>query len=295
MAVHDSLKSLVRQYIKTNGQNEITGQILQNVLIAMIDELGITIDPTPTKNSSDAVSSGGTFGALQQLNEINATLSGDGKIYNNYQAGDIYYTEQNSVRVYWVALADGEASEENPVTISDLNFYHAENATDAVRMSLSTKTFNIDAYTKQESDAKYQPKGNYQPAGDYATEQQLAGKANASDVYTKSETYSKAELDNLITTPNQQYVSVTATSQTTAVTDLLPATGAADTIYRVGNWDGTQYNDSVFSEYAWNGSAYIKLSTKAQVGEVYDISANHADTKYVDLSAALDGGNNIPQ
>lgn len=115
------------------------------------------------------------------------------------------------------------------------------------------------------------------------------------DRYTKSETYTKEEVHNLITTPNQKYVSVTATAQTAAVTDVLPATGAADTIYRVGNWDGTQYNDSVFSEYAWNGSAYIKLSTKSQVGEVYDISANHADTKYADLAAALNGGVNIPQ
>ena len=35
---YDTLKGLIRQYIKTNGQNEITGQILQNVLIAMVDE-----------------------------------------------------------------------------------------------------------------------------------------------------------------------------------------------------------------------------------------------------------------
>ncbi len=116
------------------------------------------------------------------------------------------------------------------------------------------------------------------------------------DRYTKSETYTKEEVHNLITTPNQKYASVTATAQTTAVTDVLPATGAADTTYRVGNWDGTQYNDSVFSEYAWNGSAYIKLSTKSQAVEVYDISANHAGTKYADLAAALGAnGANIPQ
>lgn len=127
-----------------------------------------------------------------------------------------------------------------------------------------------------------------------AVETTRAQEAEA-DRYTKSETYNKTELNNMITTPNQEYVSVTATAQTTAVTDVLPATGAADTTYRIGNWDGTQYNDSVFSEYAWNGSAYIKLSTKSQVGEVYDISANHADTKYADLAAALNGGANIPQ
>lgn len=114
--------------------------------------------------------------------------------------------------------------------------------------------------------------------------------------YTKSETYSKEEVHNLITTPNQEYVSVIATSQITSITDVLPVTGVTDTIYRIGNWDGTQYNDSVFSEYAWNSSAYIKLSTKSQIGEIYDISVNHADTKYIDLVAALGtNGENIPQ
>jgi len=128
-----------------------------------------------------------------------------------------------------------------------------------------------------------------------ATETTRAQAAEA-DRYTKSETYTKEEVHNLITTPSQEYVSVTATAQTTAVTDVLPATGAADTTYRVGNWDGTQYNDSVFSEYAWDGSTYIKLSTKSQIGEVYDISANHADTKYADLAAALGtNGANVPQ
>ena len=114
--------------------------------------------------------------------------------------------------------------------------------------------------------------------------------------YLKEETYNKSELNNMITTPNQEYMSFTATAETTAVTDILPDTGSADTTYRIGNWDGTQYNDSVFSEYAWNGSAYIKLSTKSQVGEIYDISANHANTKYANLAAALGtNGENIPQ
>ena len=35
---YDSLKSEIRQYIKTNGQNEITGQILQNILIDMVNQ-----------------------------------------------------------------------------------------------------------------------------------------------------------------------------------------------------------------------------------------------------------------
>ena len=82
------------------------------------------------------------------------------------------------------------------------------------------------------------------------------------DRYTKEETYNKNELNSLITTPNVQYVSVTATEQTTDVTDVLPATGTANTIYRIGNWDGSQYLTTVYSEYAWNGSAYIPLNVK---------------------------------
>lgn len=84
-----------------------------------------------------------------------------------------------------------------------------------------------------------------------------------SDRYTKEETYSKTELDNLITTPNVNYVTVTATDQTTDVTDVLPATGSADTVYRVGSWDGTQYDTTVYSEYAWDGTQYVLLDVKA--------------------------------
>ena len=174
------------------------------------------------------------------------------------------------------------------------------NQTDSTKKDFIKNKPNIpdtsDYYTKSQSDSKYQPKGKYQPAGNYATKTELngkvdkvsgkglstndytnedkakvaaalvpadiAGKANASDVYTKSETYNKTELNNMITTPNQEYVTVTATSQTTDVTTLLPAPGNADTIYRVGNWDGTQYDDTCYSEYAWKGETYVKLSTK---------------------------------
>lgn len=44
-----------------------------------------------------------------------------------------------------------------------------------------------ESYTKAEGDARYQPKGSYQPAGNYA----LKGES-----YTKAETYSKTEVDN---------------------------------------------------------------------------------------------------
>lgn len=80
--------------------------------------------------------------------------------------------------------------------------------------------------------------------------------------YTKEETYNKTELNSLITTPEVNYVNVDATDQTTSISDVLPATGTANTIYKIGNWDGTQYNTSKYTEYAWNGSAYIPLATR---------------------------------
>lgn len=80
--------------------------------------------------------------------------------------------------------------------------------------------------------------------------------------YTKSETYSREQLNSMITTPEQGYVSVTATEETTDVTEVLPEHGEADTIYRVGSWDGTQYDATVYSEYAWDGTQYNLLSVK---------------------------------
>lgn len=100
---------------------------------------------------------------------------------------------------------------------------------------------------------------------------------------------------------SQNYVTVTATDQTTAVTDVLPATGEVATVYRVGNWDGSQYDVTCYSEYSWNGTQYKHLSTKTQIGEVFDISAYHATggvlAEYANLAAALDSNNGggVPQ
>lgn len=75
------------------------------------------------------------------------------------------------------------------------------------------------------------------------------------NTYRKSETYSKGQIDEMITTPDQQYVTVAAFTE-------LPALGSANTIYRVANWDGTQVVANCYTEYSWDGSQYIKLSTK---------------------------------
>lgn len=92
--------------------------------------------------------------------------------------------------------------------------------------------------------------------------EEIADRYTKDEVYNKSETYSKDELNNLITTPDQKYVTLSATQQTTVATDVLPQTGEADTIYRIANWDGIQYDSGVYSEYAWNGTSYVLLSVK---------------------------------
>lgn len=89
-----------------------------------------------------------------------------------------------------------------------------------------------------------------------------ADKATTLSGYNIGDAYTKEQVNNMVTTPDQQYVSVTATDQTTDVTEVLPSEGAANTIYRVGNWDGSQYDDTVYSEYAWNGTQYVHISTK---------------------------------
>ena len=75
-------------------------------------------------------------------------------------------------------------------------------------------------------------------------EEKFQEKANVDDVYTKS------QINNLVTTPNQQYVTVNSYQD-------LPQPGSTDTIYRVSGGNAVGY-----SEYGWDGTTYIKLSDK---------------------------------
>lgn len=113
------------------------------------------------------------------------------------------------------------------------------------------------------------------------------------DRYTKEQTYTKEETNALITTPDVEYVTVSTYSA-------LPAEGAADTIYRVSCWDGSQVDATKYTLYAWNGSGYTELAVRSSVGEVFDISEYHASggtlATYADLAAALGtGGANVPE
>lgn len=117
--------------------------------------------------------------------------------------------------------------------------------------------------------------------------------------YLKAETYTKTEVNGLVDTPHQEYVTVEHYAD-------LPATGSADTIYRVSNWDGSAdggqgaVDATVYSEYAWDGvsdpSRYVFLCVKSQIGEVFDISVYNNNAVYADLAAALGtNGANVPE
>ena len=122
-----------------------------------------------------------------------------------------------------------------------------------------------------------------------------------------TDAYTKTEVNGLVDTPHQEYVTVQATSQTTAATDVLPNSGqAADTIYRVANWDGSAnsgaggYDVTKYSEYAWDDvstpNKYVFLCVKSQIDEVFDISVYNNNAKYANLKAALgNDGANVPQ
>ena len=61
---------------------------------------------------------------------------------------------------------------------------------------------------------------------------------------------------------DENFVTYIATSSTTTVESLLPATGSAGIVYRIANWNGTQYDSTTFSEYAWDASQYKLLNVK---------------------------------
>lgn len=87
---------------------------------------------------------------------------------------------------------------------------------------------------------------------------------------------------------------------TVATFGALPQEGEVNTIYRVSSYDGAynegegQVDETKYSEYAWHDNGYILLTVHSQVDEVFDISAYRSGDSYANLTAALDGGNNVP-
>ena len=105
MANYETLKTAIKQVVKTNGNNEITGALLQQSLLAMINSLGVGYQfigvATPTTNP----------GTIDQ--KVFYIANGKG-IYTNF--GEISITEDEVVILYydtaWHKLLTGIASQE---------------------------------------------------------------------------------------------------------------------------------------------------------------------------------------
>ena len=84
---YDSLKALIRQYIKTNGEQEITGQILQNVLIEMVNQYPST-DGYATQSwvTSQLAGYATTSQLADYLPLTGGTLSGNLTVSNAYMS-----------------------------------------------------------------------------------------------------------------------------------------------------------------------------------------------------------------
>ena len=98
--------------------------------------------------------------------------------------------------------------------------------------------------------------------------------------YGIEDAYTKQEVNALVSTPNQNFVTVSDYAS-------LPETGSDDTIYRVSNYDGSHVDASKYAEYSWNGTAYVLLAVKSSVGEVFDVSAYNSGATYDSLTLAL--------
>lgn len=96
MSNFSSLKAAIQQYIKTNGNEEITGAVLQDILLSMVSVLGDTAIndletalQTETTNRTNAdgtlhqedVALGGRIDGLQSTVQTISTMLGEGYLY----------------------------------------------------------------------------------------------------------------------------------------------------------------------------------------------------------------------
>lgn len=347
MAAYDSLKSLVQQAIRTNGNNEITGQVLQNVLMEMIDELGgengyagvatpstnpgapdgkvfyfateagtythfdgatlakgihllvfngvtwshqtlYTIDSEVTSGSNNLITSGAVYNKIiNAINALDATVSKSA----GADGLSLSLTETDGK----VTSISGSIAPQTYDAYGAASAAQIAAATDATNKVNAAKTQILgdaasDYNTLGKLEDKIQAEASRAAAAENALNTDKADKATTLAGYGINDAYTKTEVNGLVSTPHQNYVTVPTYAS-------LPATGSADTIYRVSNYNGStsQVDASVYSEYAWNGSGYTFLRVDSQIGEVFDITVYNSNTKYADLAAALGtNGANVP-
>ncbi len=95
---------------------------------------------------------------------------------------------------------------------------------------------------------------------------------------------------------DQNYVTVKATDEDTSIESIMTRAGVTpqkDTVYRVGFWDGEQYDESKYSEYAWNDATEewklldVKEYTLATADDFIEPDAEKR-AKVVPVGAAAD-------
>ena len=92
-------------------------------------------------------------------------------------------------------------------------------------------------------------------AGDGKTQQDI----NA-DTYRKSETYNREQIEYMAATHDENFVNLEAESGDTLADIFVGVEGAPQTLYRVGNWDGEQYDTTKYSQYSFDGTNFVLLS-----------------------------------
>jgi len=112
-----------------------------------------------------------------------------------------------------------------------------------------------------------------------------------SNRYTKSETYNKTELNQMVA-PQHAYITVATYADLANISE-----HPVGCVYRVSNYDGvnSQVDATKYSEYGWDGTQYVHLATKSQIGEVFDVSEYNATggtlATYASLDALLSDAN----
>ena len=79
------------------------------------------------------------------------------------------------------------------------------------------------------------------------------------NTYRKDETYNREQIEYMAATHDENFVNLEAESGDTLEDIFDGVTGAAKTLYRVGNWNGTQYNTAKYSQYTFDGTNFVLL------------------------------------
>ena len=86
-------------------------------------------------------------------------------------------------------------------------------------------------------------------------------------------------INKLGKTPEVTYVTTkSATEETTSLNDILTGFGNNKTIYRIPKWNGTEYDITTYSEYVWDGTKWVLIAVKPEVGPIMSCTQDYYDS-----------------